>query len=71
MWIWFIVGIILILIILLPDSHNKSSTDIEIDTTATMSFIDELDDWDIENHIEELEDEIFFYYDEEEGLLNE
>lgn len=72
MWIWVIAGIILSLIILLPESHNKSSTDIEIGASAEISFIDELDDWDIEDHIEELEDEIILYYDEEEeGLLNE
>jgi len=72
MWIWVIAGIILSLIILLPESHDKSSTDIEIDATTAISFIDELDDWDIEDQIEELEEEILFYYDEEEeGLLNE
>ena len=57
MWIWLIAGIILVLIIVLPESHVQPSTDVEI--------LDEEEE-------ELLEDEILLYYDEEdEGLLDD
>ena len=68
MWIWLclIAGIVLGLIFFLPESHVQPSTDVE----ATV--VDELDDWDREDQIEELEDEVLLYYDEEdEGLLDD
>ena len=74
MWIWIclIAGIILGIISLLPESHMQPSTDIEVEATVSVSFLDELEDWDLEDHIEELEDEVLLYYDEEdEGLLDD
>ncbi|GAH68002.1 unnamed protein product [marine sediment metagenome] len=64
MWIWLIAGIILGVIILFPGPSD--------DVEAVVSLVEELDDWDREDHIEELEDEVFLYYDEEdEGLLDD
>jgi len=66
MWIWLclIAGIILGVIILFPEPSD--------DVEAVASLFDELDDWDLEDHIEELEDEVLLYYDEEdEGLLDD
>jgi len=66
MWIWIclIAGIILGLITLLPEPSN--------DVEAVVSLLDELEDWDREDHIEELEDEVLLFYDEEdEGLLDD
>jgi len=66
MWIWIclIAGIILGVIILLPEPSD--------DVEAVVSLLDELDDWDLEDQIEELEDEVLLFYDEEdEGLLDD
>ena len=66
MWLWLclIAGIILGLIILLPEPSD--------DVEAVVSLLDELEDWDLEDQIEELEDEVLLYYDEEdEGLLED
>ena len=66
MWIWIclIAGIVLGVISLFP----KPSDDVE----AVVSLLDELDDWDREDQIEELEDEVLLYYDEEdEDLLDD
>jgi len=74
MWIWLcmIAGIILGIIFLLPESQVQPSTDVDVETTVLVSLVDELDDWDREDQIEELEDEVLLYYDEEdEGLLDD
>jgi len=66
MWIWLclIAGIILGVIILLPEPSN--------DVEEVVSLLDELEEWDLQDHIEELEDEVLLYYDEEdEGLLDD
>ena len=60
MWIWLclIAGIILGVISLLPEPSD--------DVEGVVSLLDELEDWDLEDHIEELEDEVLLYYDEDE-----
>jgi len=66
MWIWLclIAGTILGIILLLPEP----SDDVEL----VVSVLDELEEWDLQDHIEELEDEVLLYYDEEdEGLLDD
>ena len=66
MWIWLclIAGIILGVIILLPEPSD--------DVEAVVSLLDELEEWDLQDQIEELEDEVLLYYDEEdEGLLDD
>jgi len=63
MWIWLcLIASIILFFVILPD----------VEATAEMSLVDELDDWDREDQIEELEDEVLLYYDEEdEGLLDD
>ena len=55
MWIWLIAGIILVLIIVLPESHVQPSTDVEI-----------LDEEELlEDEI------LLYYDEEDEGLLDD
>jgi len=56
--IWLILGIILGLCLILPEGDGQPSTKVEIETTVReISLLDELEEWDTQDHIEELAEE--------------
>jgi hypothetical protein len=62
MWIWLILGIILGIALLIPTSYVEPTKEVLVKTvTTTMDVDDLLEEWDLQDHLEELLDE-----DEEE-----
>lgn len=62
MWIWFclIVGIILGVIYSIPESyyHEGPMDEIKVETiVARISLDDLLEEWDLQDHLDELEEE--------------
>lgn len=61
-----IVGLLFGLIMMIPENYKRPSNDIKVETSVVRISLDEaldellgdeLDDWDREDHIEELEEE--------------
>lgn len=59
MWIWAILGLILGLIYCIPATYEAPSNEIKTVTTpiSVDEWLDELEEWDIQDHIEEFLDE--------------
>jgi len=56
MWIWLILGIILGICLIIPKGYGQPSVRVETTTTVT-SIVDELEEWDIQDHSEERAEE--------------
>lgn len=60
MWLWFclMVGIILGVVCCLPEAQEHPTDEVEVETiTAAISVDELLEEWDLQDHLDELEDE--------------
>lgn len=60
MWLWIclILGIILGLACLIPETYEAPTNEVKVETIrGTISFDELLEEWDLQDHLEELDDE--------------
>lgn len=61
MWIWALIGVVITLMAYLgstqPQPRKKTKTTIFINGHIIDNDLDELEEWDLQDHLEELEEE--------------
>ena len=59
MWIWLglIAGLIFAAICCIPEGYEAPTDEVKETTRSTISFGELLEDWDLQDHLDELEEE--------------